>query len=297
MSFSSEIKNDLVKIENLASCCNHAQVYGLVLFAHCSTLDIGITTENSEVFGLYKSYLDDYFKIKYDEQTNGRKKLSVIVSGKNDRLRILQSFGYNEKDTVMRINYANFQNDCCTQSFLRGAFLSCGFISNPNTSYHLEFVVSHKKLSMDLLTLLENIGLQPKLIVRKGSYVVYFKNSEDIEDLLAYIGAQNASLYLMNIKIEKDVKNKVNRKLNFEISNIDKVLSASDEQIKAIEHIKSCGKWEILTDSLKEIAELRLANPEASLTELADMLDNNVSRSGIKHRLDRILTLSKEIDK
>ena len=140
-----------------------------------------------------------------------------------------------------------------------------------------------------------DIGLNPKYIVRKGNHVIYFKDSESIEDILAIIGAQTASLHVMGIKIEKDVKNTVNRRLNFEMSNINKTVNAAKLQVEAIELIESKIGISSLPENLQELAHLRLENPEASLSELENLLSEPISRSGINHRLSRIVKFSEKI--
>ncbi len=139
---------------------------------------------------------------------------------------------------------------------------------------------------------LEELELNPKYIVRKGNHVIYFKDSENIEDILAIIGAQDASLYVMGIKIMKDMKNKVNRKLNFELSNIGKTVDAANLQVEAIKYIDSKSGIESLPENLQKLAYLRLEYEEASLSELCKMLDEPLSRSGVNHRLNRIVKIA-----
>ena len=139
---------------------------------------------------------------------------------------------------------------------------------------------------------LEELELNPKYIVRKGNHVIYFKDSENIEDILAIIGAQDASLYVMGIKIMKDMKNKVNRKLNFEMSNIGKTVDAANLQVEAIKYIESKSGIESLPENLQKLAYLRLEYEEASLSELCKMLDEPLSRSGVNHRLNRIVKIA-----
>lgn len=295
MSFSSEIKDELCAPDNLSPCCYHAQVYGLVLFAHFSNFNFSLTTENKNVFNLYCDCLKNYVGCKVKTNTSGVKKMTAYIGDDNSRKIAFEKFGHTGDETSVRINYANLANECCVKAFLRGAFLSCGSISSPDKTYHLEFVVPFKKLSQDLIKIMGELELFPKYVKRKGNHIVYFKDSESIEDFLAYIGAQNASLYLMNIKIEKDVKNSVNRKLNFELCNIEKTVSASQKQVEAITHIKATTGLSILPDNLRAIAKLRIDNPEASLNDLVSLYSEDISRSGIKHRLDKICEISESL--
>ncbi len=295
MSFSSDVKSEIAKTENLSSCCFHAQVYGLVLFAHFSKYNLSITTENSEVFALYLSYLRDYCSVEPTISDSGTKKLTAYLKTDKEKEKVFDKFGHDLKETSLRINRANISDECCANAFLRGVFLSCGTVTDPERGYHLEFVVPYKRLCMDLMKFMDELGLNPKYIVRKGNHVIYFKDSESIEDILAIIGAQDASLYVMGIKIEKDVKNKVNRILNFEISNINKTVDAANIQVEAIQFIDSKAGISSLPENLQKIAKIRLENPESSLSELEKILDEPISRSGINHRLGRIVKIAENL--
>ncbi len=295
MSFSSDIKSELAKTENLLPCCFHAQVYGLVLFAHFSKYNLSITTENTDVFDLYSSYINDYCGVNTYISDGSNKKLTTYVKTDEEKSKVFEKFGHDLKEPTLRINRANISEECCSSSFLRGAFLACGTVTTPERGYHLEFVVPYKKLCLDFIHFLEELGLAPKYINRKGNHIVYFKDSESIEDILAIIGAQDASLYVMGIKIEKDVKNKVNRRLNFELSNINKTVDAANVQVEAIEFIENKIGISSLPDNLQQIARLRIDNPEASLRDLGQLLDEPLSRSGVNHRLSKIVSYAEKL--
>lgn len=295
MSFSSDVKSEISKTENLSSCCFHAQVYGLVLFAHFSKYNLSITTENNDVFSLYISYLSDYCGVVPTISESGTKKLTAYLKTDKEKETVFEKFGHTLKETSLRINRANISDECCSSAFLRGVFLACGTVTSPERGYHLEFVVPYKRLCMDLMKFMDELGLKPKYIVRKGNHIIYFKDSESIEDILAIIGAQDASLYVMGVKIEKDVKNKVNRRLNFEMSNISKTVDAANLQVEAIEYIESKSGISSLPENLQKIARIRLENPESSLSELEKILDEPISRSGINHRLGRIVKIAEQM--
>ncbi len=295
MSFSSDVKSEISKTENLSSCCLHAQVYGLVLFAHFSKYNLSITTENKDIFELYLSYLSDYCGVKPTISESGTKKLTAYLKTDEEKEKVFDKFGHSLKEASLRINRANISDECCQSAFLRGIFLSCGTVTDPERGYHLEFVVPYKRLCMDLMKFMDELSLKPKYIVRKGNHVIYFKDSESIEDILAIIGAQDASLHVMGIKIEKDVKNKVNRRLNFEMSNINKTVDAANLQVEAIKYIEDKKGISSLPDNLQKIAEIRLEYPEASLSELEKILDEPISRSGINHRLGRIVKIAEKM--
>ena len=295
MSFSSDVKCELAKTENLLSCCYHAQVYGLVLFAHFSKYNLSITTENTDVFDLYSSYINDYCGVNTYISDGSSKKKTAYVKTDEEKSKVFDKFGHSLKEATLRINRANISEECCASSFLRGVFLACGTVTDPERGYHLEFVVPYKKLCLDFICFLEELGFKPKYINRKGNHIVYFKDSESIEDILMTIGAHSATLILMGVKIEKDVKNKINRKLNFELSNIDKTLDAAKSHLQAIIYIdEKCG-IDSLPDNLREIARLRIENPEASLRDLGLLMDEPLSRSGVNHRLARIVSYAEKL--
>ncbi|MBR2869228.1 MAG: DNA-binding protein WhiA [Clostridia bacterium] len=295
MSFSSDVKCELTKIENLVSCCYHAQVYGLVLFAHFSKYNLSITTENTDVFDLYSSYINDYCGVNTYISDGSSKKMTAYVKTDEEKSKVFDKFGHSLREPTLRINRANIGEECCASSFLRGVFLACGTVTDPERGYHLEFVVPYKKLCLDFICFLEELGFKPKYINRKGNHIVYFKDSESIEDILMTIGAHSATLILMGVKIEKDVKNKINRKLNFELSNIDKTLDAAKSHLQAIIYIdEKCG-IDSLPDNLREIARLRIENPDASLRDLGLLMDEPLSRSGVNHRLARIVSYAEKL--
>lgn len=297
MSFSSDVKSEISKKENLSSCCFHAQVYGLVLFAHFSKYNLSITTENPDVFELYLTYLRDYCMVEPTVSDSSTKKLTAYLKTDEEKEKVFDKFGHTLNEPSLRINRANISDECCASAFLRGVFLACGTVTSPERGYHLEFVVPYKRLCMDLMKFMDELNLNPKYIVRKGNHIIYFKDSESIEDILAIIGAQDASLVVMGIKIEKDVKNKVNRRLNFEMSNINKTVDAANIQVEAIEYIESKTGISSLPDNLQKIAKIRLENPESSLSELERILDEPISRSGINHRLGRIVKIAENMKK
>lgn len=170
--------------------------------------------------------------------------------------------------------------------FLAGAFLACGTISDPSKGYHMEFLPPDDEASDLLFEILSTVGYPPKSTVRRGQTVLYYKESEPIEDILAMIGAVKSSLSLMELKIYKDLRNRANRATNCETANIDKLVRTASKQLADIEYLEEKGLIDTLSPELKELAKLRVKNPDASLSELAAL--SGVSRSGVNHRLKRI---------
>lgn len=186
-----------------------------------------------------------------------------------------------------------------TPAFLRGIFLTCGNVINPETEYHLEFCSNSKNLSNILMKTLQsdkNLNFDPKTISRRNTYVVYSKNIEKITSFLVYIGAKKCAMDLMQVKMLKEVRNNINRTTNFETANISKIANSATDQITAIKKLKKAQKFDFLPNSLKKIANLRIENPYASLQVLADISDEKISKSGINHRLHKLLEISEELE-
>lgn len=179
--------------------------------------------------------------------------------------------------------------------FTAGIFIACGSVNDPSKEYHLEFTVPEERLANELALLLRDIGAAAKTAIRRGQYIVYIKDSESIEDTLTFIGAQQCTLELMNVKIYKDVRNKANRIANCDAANIDKVVKAAMKQIDDIRLISQTSGLESLSDELHEIAELRLENTDMSLQEIGESLSVPLSRSGVNHRFKKIAAIANEI--
>lgn len=179
--------------------------------------------------------------------------------------------------------------------FTAGVFLACGSVNDPSKEYHLEFTVPEARLASKLSELLSDIGVTSGTVIRRGQFIVYIKDSESIEDTLTFIGAQQCTIELMNVKIYKDVRNKANRIANCDAANIDKVINAAMKQIDDIKLIDSMCGLDTLSDDLKEIALLRLENNEMSLQEIGESLSEPISRSGVNHRFKRISKIADEL--
>ena len=296
MSFSSDVKQELSQIDPISSCCLHAQAYAMLLFGRSfSFLDISLVTENEAVAQKYSDIINELFALRPEINSGNSKKYFVTVPKKQDRARIMNFFGHDESDIFLRINRSNIAQDCCFSAFLRGVFLSCGTVSSPEKNYHMEFTVSHKKLCMDLMQIFEELDFSPKYVCRKSNHIIYFKVSEKIEDFLTTIGAMNSSLELMGIKMHKDMINHVNRRVNFENANLNRTVEAAITQVEAIEKIEKRMGLDSLPAPLREIAVLRMDNPEVSLSELAQMVSPPLTRSGVNHRLKRLVEIADSI--
>ena len=302
MSFSSQIKDEIIKSTELPECCLHALAYGMLLFGRSFNIsDISLLTDNGAVAEKYVEVIRNASGIDGRLTVSKAGKYTVEFGEDSDRKAVLASFSSSGKEAVQRVDRGNLSNDsggetgemgCCDISFIKGAFLSCGTASDPNKSYHIEFVVPYKMLSMDLMKMLNDYGIKAKHMVRRYVNVIYIKDSESIEDLLALMGAHNAALEVINIKIYKDIRNLTNRRINFENANLTKTADAAFEQMKAIEIVKEKGIYPTLSDDLKQIANIRYENPDASLRDIGDMCDPPLSRSAVNHRLKKLIALA-----
>ena len=298
MSFSSETKAELCRVKTERSCCQRAECYGLFLFGGgFSAADVSFLTESAPVArraAQEAAVVAGVFveTVSAIVRRGGKTTFSVSIRGENQRLHFLHCFAHHSQEWNLRIHEENLQTECCVQAFLRGAFLCCGTVTAPEKGYDLEFSVPYMKLAGDLSALLSRaggLGLQPGMVNRKGRFIVYVKGGESVADLLTYLGAKNASMELMQAKMLKEMRNNLNRRNNFETANIDKTASAAERQLLAIERIMGTVGLDALPEELREIAALRWENPELSLRELGEHLSQPLSRSGVNHRLRRIV--------
>ncbi len=295
MTFSSKVKDELLNVEAIKPCCILAECYGLLLFGRgFSAGEVYISTENKNVSLRYKELVESFTENPCNVSESASGKIKVSVGNKQDRLAVLNAFGYNGKERTRRLNWANISEDCCIGSFLRGVFLACGTVNSPEKNYHLEFVVPHMYLSRDLQKFLSDNDMAAKEVTRNGAYVLYFKDSGEIEDMLTVMGASNCVLELMGVKMYKDMRNNVNRRLNFESANLDRTVNAALVQIDAINRLKKCGMLNDLPSELREIAELRTENPDFSLKQIGDSMSVPMTRSGVNHRLKKLCALAEK---
>lgn len=302
VSFAHEVKTELCAIRSERACCLRAALYGLLLFARSFAPGpggIALQTEHDGVAAFAADALKSLYGVaplmRSGAHAAGRAPRLLSVESAADVARIRDDFGCGDRTLALRINRAVIENECCAHSFLRGVFLSCGSVVDPEKDYHLEFVSPHLPLGRDLIAFLRELGFGPKITRRKGNGIIYFKESEQIEDLLTYMGAARQSLELMNVKVYKDLRNKVNRVTNCETANIDKTVAASAAQVEAIHRIYALRGPEFLPEELRELAALRLENPEMSLRELGERLRVRISRSGVNHRLRKIEEIAQKL--
>jgi len=295
MSFSSDAKAELCKDFINKKCCALAEACGVLLY--CGTVgteQIKLITESEAFANRLPQLFHKAFKIEFDEIVYGGKFYFTI----RDRKKIEQIFdaiGYSPAQSVsLHVNFGLLEKDCCRQAFLRGAFLSGGSVTDPTKRYHLELATNHHKVIRETESLLFDQGFFPKASMRKGVSILYFKQSDFIEDFLAFLGAPVAAMGVMEAKIEKEMKNKINRIVNCDNANTSKVVEAAQSQIAAIRRLRERGILERLPEKYSETAALREENPDATLVELAEMFNPPITKSALNHRLRKLVELANE---
>lgn len=298
MSFSSNVKSELCRSEVTNSCCALAESMGTLLYANTFAPEcIRIVTENRDFAQrlprLFRKGLGVSFDILPEQDAVGKLTFQIIEAEKIRRVFAL--CGFSAKNSVsLHVNFGILERDCCRRAFLRGAFLAGGSVTDPEKRYHLELSTTHLKASRETGTLLLEMELAAKETERKGSSVLYYKQSEAIEDFLTVIGAPVSAMAVMEAKIEKDWRNKANRCVNCDSANVDKTVQAAQEQLAAIRKLEERGVLLTLPAKLRETAALRRANPEATLSELAELHDPPATKSAVNHRMRKLLLLAAE---
>ena len=296
-SFSLKAKTELCRLQVQRPCCSRAESYGVLLYCNTfTTREVRIITENPEFALRLPRLFHKAFGVRFDRvpEDNTSGKLIFQITDPEKLARILDVLGYDaEKALALHVNYALLEDDCCRAAFLRGAFLAGGSVTDPEKRYHLEFSTSHVQASREVLTLLEEMGFLPRSVMRGANAVTYFKQSEHIEDILTTIGAPASATEIMAAKVDKEIRNDANRATNCDIANLNKTLEAVAQQTEAIRRIADNGKLKTLPEKLQETAQMRLANPELSLAQLATMFDPPISKSCLNHRMRKIMELAR----
>ncbi len=297
VSFGHKLKSELSAMDKLSINEKTSLLYGLSLFSRSFGRDaIGMQTEYECVALVYETLFGQICGVSLRKRVLGGESplYSLSVAAEEDRLAVLRFFSHEPGEISLKINMASLESPEERRAFVRGVFLACGYASNPGKAYRLEFVVPRFKLCKNLDYLLTAEEYTPKSTVRKASHILYFRDSAVIEDLITFMGATRSTLELMDVKLYKDLRNNINRKTNCETANIEKTVTASSAQIRAIRTLKRTGGFKNLPHELAQIAALRLKYPESSLSELGAMLSPTITRSGVSHRLRKLVKLANE---
>ena len=272
MSFASQVKGELCREKLSRHCCACAEAYGVLLFCNSFT--------PQRLPRLFRKAFGVTFDQKPEDLNTGGK-LTFEIDSPESMAKILETYGYARENSISHhINYAVLEEECCRSAFLRGAFLAGGSVTDPEKRYHLELTTSHHYVHRELQSLLMEMGFEPKIINRNSNYVTYLKRSE----------APLAAMEIMNAKVEKNLRNGVNRWSNCDVANLEKAVDAAQSQIEAIRRLDRGVGLATLPEKLRETARLRLENPELSLSQLAQLAQ--VSKSCLNHRLRKLMELS-----
>lgn len=299
MSFSASAKAEICRSLPHKNCCAVAECFGILLFANSFGTDgIRIVTESREFAQVLPKLFKKAFSLEFDgiPQDDAASKLVFSITRKEKLEKILSCFGFDRKKTLsLHLNYSVLEEGCCHQAFLRGAFLAGGSVTDPEKGYHLEMVTTHAGVARQSFTLMqEALPFAPKLVRRGGGNVLYLKQSENISDFLTLLGAPVAAMAIMEARLEKELKNKVNRRCNCDDANISKVVKASQEQLAAIRKLRDRNLMSGLPKKLSDAAKAREENPEASLTELAAMMEPPITKPAMNQRLKKLVALSRQ---
>ncbi len=292
MSFSSDVKNEICRLRPENICCARAELAGIFCFAaQIKKQSIKIKTENEAVAKRVNDLTLHLYKLSMD--INFRK--SGLFSAEMDNVEVIKILRDLRLSSIpIRIDKNIVRSECCKRAFIRGAFLGSGSVSAPVKSYHAEFVTSHYAICADFTEILSFFNITPKVINRNGNYVFYIKDSNHIEDLLVILGAHTQMMNFLNVKIEKEVRNHTNRRVNCENANSEKRAGAAVEQTHAILLLHKKIGLENLPARLAQVAEIRLDNPEATLSDIAAQL--GITKSGVNHRMRKLMQLAREVE-
>ena len=295
MSFSNDVRSEICSSVNDKDK-RFACLYGMILFSRTLSAEhICFQSESSISAELFRSLFRAVIKVEPSIEQHTRKNGTSLhtceVRGSTAEA-VYQKYRLAEKKRVINSEII------ATNSlgvFTAGVFLACGSVNDPSKEYHLEFACPEEGLAQQLETLLHDIGVTARTMVRRGQNIVYIKGSESIEDTLTFIGAPQCTLELMNMKIYKDIRNKANRIANCDAANIDKVVKAAMKQIEDIKLIDRAVGLDNLSDELREVAQLRLDNIDMSLQEIGETLSEPISRSGVNHRFKKLAKMADEL--
>ena len=300
VSFSAAAKAEICRELPPKQCCAIAECFGALLFCNSFGAEgIRIITECRDFAYILPKLFWKAFEMDFDSYP------SLAAPGKPvfqitdpDKLAsVLEMCGFDPDNMLsLHINLPLVEDECCRAAFLRGAFLAGGSVTAPEKGYHLELTTTHQTVAREAFVLMhEALGFAPKKATRGGSQVLYMKQNEQIADCLAYLSAPVAAMGMMEAKLEKDLNNKVNRRCNCDDANISKVVEAAMEHLNACRILREAGMFDKLPAKFQQAIVAREDNPEASLTELAAMMDPPISKPAMNHRLKKLMEMAKEV--
>lgn len=298
-SFSGTAKAEICRIIPQKKCCAVAECFGILLFCNSFTADgIKIITESREFAQNLPKLFKKAFGVSFDffPSLEAGGKMVFQISDPEKIQQIMYTYGFDIRDTLaLHVNLPVVEEECCKVSFLRGAFLAGGSVTDPSKGYHMELTTTHQSVARETFALMREIlGFDPKSAQRSGGQVLYIKQSELISDFLTFLGAPLAAMGIMEARLEKELNNKINRRCNCDDANTSKVVEAAQEQLAAIRILRDRGMVEQLPAKMQQAIEAREKNPEASLTELAALMDPPITKPAMNNRLKKMVKCAKE---
>lgn len=298
MSFAFEAKEEISKLKIERKCCAAAECYGVLLYCHTFSPElIRITTANAFFAARLPKLFKKAFGISFDvlpkEESSG--KMSFLIQDSEKIRQIFEAFGADASNVISHhVNFAVLEEECCRISFIRGAFLAGGSVTDPEKRYHLELATSHHSVAGETYSLLLEMGFSPRQSARGGNALLYFKQSDAITDFLTTIGASVTAMNVITAKVEKEMRNTITRQINCDSANADKTVLAAQEQISAIKRYAAAYGLDSLPEPLRDAALLRITNPEVSLSDLSRLSFPQVTKSCLSHRLKKIMSMAPE---
>ena len=299
MSFSSDAKAELCRAKVDKKCCAIAESYGVLLYCNTFTpREIRIITA-SDAFAarlprLFRRAFSVGFDVQPGEEAKGKR--SFIIREKDKIEKIFDSFGAEADATLSHhVNFGVIEEECDRVSFLRGAFLAGGSVTDPEKRYHLELATPHHAVSRESYSVLLELGFTARETQRGGNHLLYFKQADVIADFFTALGAPTTAMGVMTAKVEKEMRNTITRQINCDSANADKVVSAAQEQLDAIRRIAKQIGLDELSEPLRDAALLRITNPAASLADLAQLSYPKVTKSCLSHRLRKLMTMAQSL--
>ena len=302
VSFSSAAKAEVCRLIPTRHCCALAECFGILLFCNSfHSSGIKIITESRDFAYILPKLFKKAFDVDFDSYPSmaapGKLVFQIWEEEKIDV--IMEAFGFDAQDTLaLHVNFPVVEDDCCKASFLRGAFLAGGSVTDPEKGYHMELTTTHLSVAKETDILFREVmTFPPKSAKRGGGQVLYIKQSEQISDFLTYLNAPVAAMGIMEARLEKELNNKVNRRCNCDDANTSKVVEAAQEQLAAIRILREAELLEKLPEKLKQAALAREDNPSASLSELAAMMQPPITKPAMNNRMKKLLSMAKETQK
>ena len=298
-SFSGGVKGEICRDIPTRQCCAVAQCFGILLYCNTFSADtIRIVTESRDFAVILPKLFRRAFGLDFDELPSVASpgKLVFQITDPEKLEEILGVYGFDPRSTLsLHVNLSVLEEECCRGAFLRGAFLAGGSVTDPGKGYHMELATIHRSVARESYALMQEVlGFYPKIAARGANSVLYLKQSDLIADFLTFLGAPVSAMGIIETKLEKELKNKVNRRCNCDDANTSKVVDAAQEQLAAIRVLRERGMLDKLPQKLQQAAIARENNPESSLTELAAMMEPPISKPAMNNRLKRIQILAKE---